>query len=111
MRPTLLRALAALLVAGTAAASSATEATARTQLYAHTFCNASSSTCTAFARGGTGQYVSWDWYGAWEYSGDGEDTSSAYLDCPPGYAWGVSAIVTDSSGATASGDVLVFCPY
>lgn len=108
MKPSLLRALAALVVAGAAAASSATEADARAQLRAHAFC--SGNTCTASASGGTGQYVSWDWYGAWEYSGDGESTSFAYLDCPPGYAWGVSAVVTDSSGATAAGDVLVFCP-
>ena len=72
IKPSQLRALATLLVAGAATASSATNATARTKLTAQAFCDVSSNTCTASASGCTGTYVSWDWYGAWEYSGDGK---------------------------------------
>ena len=84
----------------------------RTQLYVRVSCS-SWGDCSAIARGGTGVYESWQWYGAEETSDEGGSMSSANASayCSAGYVLGVSAVVTDSSGATAAGDALIFCPY
>jgi len=67
--------------------------------------------CNATASGGTGIYVSWDWYGAEEIYDEGGSYSFADAnDCVPGSVMQVAARVTDSSRATAPGERFIFCP-
>ncbi len=67
--------------------------------------------CSATASGGTGVYESWDWYGAEEIWDEGGTYSFADAnDCVPGSVMQVAARVTDSSGASALGERLIFCP-
>lgn len=67
--------------------------------------------CAASARGGSGSYAGFEWSLAeetWEGgSGSGADASPY---CVSGLMLGVSATVTDSNGATASGSDWVYCP-
>lgn len=68
--------------------------------------------CTAHAQGGTGTYVSWKWEGAVDAYDDGGNWSTADAGsvCVPGYYWGVLVTVTDSSGATRTESIMVYCP-
>lgn len=71
----------------------------------------SGTRCTAYASGGSESYVGIDWNGGYEeFESGGMSTVEWKWDCEPGYFYGVIATVTDSNGATASGDGLVFCP-
>lgn len=69
--------------------------------------------CNAYASGGTGVYDSWEWYGAAEsFDGGGSWSSADASDyCISGAAVQVAARVTDSSGTTALGDDMIFCPH
>lgn len=103
--------LAALVVASAVAASSPSDAAARAYLRASVSCS-SSGACTARAFGGTGLYEDWEWSLAYEdFDGGGSwSTADASQFCVSGMMLGVSATVTDSSGATAGGSAWVFCP-
>ncbi len=122
MERTAIRALATLAVAAfvagsayapaTAGSGSASAATARrAPLSASVFCD-TSGICNAGAQGGTGEYVSWEWSGAEEWSDFGGAWSTASWSpyCVSGGMLGVVATVKDSSGATAYGYDWVFCP-
>jgi predicted metalloprotease len=69
--------------------------------------------CSATASGGTGTDYSFTWINAVE-NNDEDGWSLAYPNCPTGYPLpvyvGVSATVTDSSGATATASKEVYCP-
>lgn len=119
MKSTPFRTLAVLLTAGflagsatapAAEGSQAAKSSRRTALSVSLSCS-QSGFCSAVAKGGTGVYESWEWYGAVEDGDWGGSYSFADANpyCVPGLVLGVSAVVTDSSGATASGDALIFC--
>ena len=71
----------------------------------------SGTRCDAYAFGGSESYVGFDWNGGYEENDFGSmSTVDWRWDCEPGYFHAVYATVTDSNGATASGNGLVFCP-
>jgi hypothetical protein len=68
--------------------------------------------CEAWAQGGSGSYVDWEWSGAdeqWEAGFVSSADATPY--CVPGLVLEVLATVTDSNGGSASGSALVFCPF
>jgi subtilisin family serine protease len=74
------------------------------------YCYDGSGYCEAYASGGTGSGYNISWSGAYEQH-DADGYSWASVDCYfSGYV-SVSATVTDSSGATASGSAYYYCGY
>ena len=72
------------------------------------YCYDGGGYCEAFASGGTGSGYSFSWSGAYEQH-DGDGYSWASVDCYfTGYTQ-VTATVTDSSGASASGSQYYYC--
>ena len=120
MRVTPIRFLAALIAAGAvfssiqapAATGAEVPSAAESPLAVILDCDSPQLGCWARAQGGSGEYVSWEWYGAAEHFDEGGTSSSADVlsVCYSGYMWGVSVSVWDSNGAGRTASTWVNCP-
>jgi hypothetical protein len=95
---------------GPAAAIASPHAAAAAPTYLRVSVYCYGTYCEAVARGGTGIYEGFEWSLAeetWDNRGTSGVDATAY--CVSGMMLGVSANVTDSSGASAGGSDWVYC--